>query len=133
VCGKGQKLLILGQNGLEGGEQGGLLLVLWRAVRRLEDDLEGQQVQFRRRGQDALVASRNDPVLRRKTINDLAQVARKNFFSRAERRLQQTFGEDRPSNESVQAVARIVGVKRDQSVKVSRADFLLEKVDLRLF
>src|SRR5438477_213375 len=105
---------------MESREQRLLLLRLRGVMRGFQNDLEGHWIQFGRRSENAVVTFGNDPILRGEAINDLALVAREDFFSGPQGGFEQAFGEHRATDESIDPVAAVIGVERNQPVELPR-------------
>ena len=70
--------------------------------------------------------------LRAKAVNNLAFVAREQFLGGLQRRFNQMLRQSRAVGKTIKAVARVIGVQRNDSLKRARNEFGLEQADFRL-
>jgi len=113
-------------------EDEGLPLGFHRSVMRgLEDDLEGRRRTPRRSREDAIVGGSDDAFDRVEAIDDRGLIHRQRRLGGRERRFHQMLGHRRAAHESVNAVARVIGVQRDDAVEFVRQQFALDDCDFR--
>ena len=106
---------------------GGRDLLFERRPRgRLENNFKRPRLQVGRRRQDAGKAFGDNPVTRRKSVDQGAAIARQDLLGCPQRRFQQLLVEQPAMRVSVETLARVVGVQRDNAVERLCAQLLLE-------
>ena len=79
-----------------------------------------------------MITAGDDASLRVEPVDDPALVARKKMLGLAQRRFEKIFREHRAGGETINAVARVVAVQRDDAIQRVEVDFGFEVAHFRL-
>src|SRR5688500_20184060 len=101
-------------------------------MRGFENNFKRSILELRRRSKDAIVALADNTVLGRKSVDGAFAISSQHRFRRPKRWFEQRPREHRSTNEAVNASARIIRVKRNQSMKRMLLDFALQQPHVSL-
>src|SRR5688572_23904173 len=87
-------------------------------------------MQFGRGSEDAIVAFGDDAVFGGEAVDDWLAVAGNDFFGGGQRGFEQAAGQDRTADETVEAIAGVVGVERDQALEGVGANLIFQQAHL---
>lgn len=120
------------QDGEQGRDVGGNLLVEWGELRGFKNDFEGSGVIGRWSSQNAAVSAVNDAFGRGKSIDLGMTIPRQVFLGSAESWFKNMSGQFGADGEAVEAVAGIIGVEGHEAFKAESFDLFLEQTDLTM-